>query len=149
MDALKACLLLNLEPTLDAANAAAATAALQAIDLVVVMSPFKSAAIDVADVLLPIAPFSETSGTFVNAEGRAQSFHGVVKPLGCDIAASRHWGYLILHGHNGTASTAVAASHNRVTIESGLPLHTWRSLPTCCGCRQAQPCAARCPPIQR
>ena len=37
---------------------------------------------DVADVLLPIAPFTETSGTFVNAEGRVQSFHGVVKPLG-------------------------------------------------------------------
>ena len=35
-----------------------------------------------ADVLLPIAPFTETSGTFVNAEGRVQSFHGVVKPLG-------------------------------------------------------------------
>jgi len=33
-------------------------------------------------VLLPIAPFTETAGTFVNAEGRAQSFHGVVKPLG-------------------------------------------------------------------
>jgi NADH-quinone oxidoreductase subunit G len=33
-------------------------------------------------VLLPIAPFSETAGTFVNAEGRAQSFTGVVRPLG-------------------------------------------------------------------
>jgi NADH-quinone oxidoreductase subunit G len=33
-------------------------------------------------VLLPIAPFSETPGTFVNAEGRVQSFHAVVKPLG-------------------------------------------------------------------
>ena len=34
------------------------------------------------DVLLPITPFTETSGTFVNAEGRVQGFHGVVKPLG-------------------------------------------------------------------
>jgi len=34
-----------------------------------------------ADVLLPIAPFSETSGTFVNAEGQWQSFEGVVEPL--------------------------------------------------------------------
>jgi len=33
-------------------------------------------------VLLPIAPFTETPGTFVNAEGRVQSFHAVVKPLG-------------------------------------------------------------------
>jgi NADH-quinone oxidoreductase subunit G len=32
--------------------------------------------------LLPISPFTETSGTFVNAEGRVQSFHAVVKPLG-------------------------------------------------------------------
>jgi NADH-quinone oxidoreductase subunit G len=34
------------------------------------------------DVLLPIAPFTETPGTFVNAEGCIQSFHAVVKPLG-------------------------------------------------------------------
>jgi NADH-quinone oxidoreductase subunit G len=79
---LKACLLLNIEPTLDAANAAAATAAMHAAEMVVVMSPFKTAAHDVADVLLPIAPFTETSGTFVNAEGRVQGFHGVVRPLG-------------------------------------------------------------------
>jgi NADH-quinone oxidoreductase subunit G len=31
---------------------------------------------------LPISPFTETSGSFVNAEGRIQSFHAVVKPLG-------------------------------------------------------------------
>jgi NADH-quinone oxidoreductase subunit G len=79
---LKACLLLNIEPSLDAANAAAATAAMQRAEMVVVMSPFKTAAHDVADVLLPIAPFTETSGTFVNAEGRVQGFHGVVRPLG-------------------------------------------------------------------
>ncbi|MES2101712.1 MAG: molybdopterin-dependent oxidoreductase, partial [Pseudomonadota bacterium] len=80
--ALKACVLLNVEPTLDAANAAAASAAMQAAEMVVVLTPFKSVANEFADVMLPIAPFSETSGTFVNAEGRAQSFHGVVKPLG-------------------------------------------------------------------
>ena len=51
-------------------------------EMVVAMSAFKTAAMDYADVLLPISPFSETSGTFVNAEGRGQSFHGVVKPLG-------------------------------------------------------------------
>jgi len=79
---LKACVLLNVEPTLDAADAAAASAAMRSAEMVVVMSPFKNAAHDVADVLLPIAPFTETSGSFVNAEGRVQSFHGVVKPLG-------------------------------------------------------------------
>ncbi|MEP7298153.1 MAG: NADH-quinone oxidoreductase subunit NuoG [Burkholderiales bacterium] len=79
---LKACVLLNIEPALDAANAAAASAAMNAAEMVVVLTPFKTAANEVADVLLPIAPFTETSGTFVNAEGRVQSFHGVVKPLG-------------------------------------------------------------------
>ena len=49
--------------------------------MVVTLSPFK-ANMAFSDVLLPIAPFSETAGSFVNAEGRVQSFHGVVKPLG-------------------------------------------------------------------
>jgi NADH-quinone oxidoreductase subunit G len=79
---LKACLLLNVEPDRDAANPAAAVAALQGAEMVVVLTSFRDAALDCADVLLPIAPFTETSGTFVNAEGRVQSFHGVVKPMG-------------------------------------------------------------------
>ena len=80
--ALKACLLLNVEPDRDAANPAAAVAALQGAQMVVALTSFRDAALDCADVLLPIAPFTETSGTFVNAEGRVQSFHGVVKPMG-------------------------------------------------------------------
>jgi NADH-quinone oxidoreductase subunit G len=79
---MKALLLLNTEPVLDAANAAATRAALAASGLVVALTSFKDTAADVADVMLPIAPFTETAGTFVNADGRAQSFHGVVKPLG-------------------------------------------------------------------
>lgn len=78
--ALKAVVLLNTDPVLDAANAAAAAKALDAAEMVVVLSPFKSG-IEYADVLLPIAPFTETSGSFVNAEGRLQSFVGVVRPL--------------------------------------------------------------------
>ncbi len=79
---MKALFLLNTEPVLDAADAAAARAALAASGLVVALTSFRDSAADVADVLLPIAPFTETAGTFVNAEGRVQSFHGVVKPLG-------------------------------------------------------------------
>ena len=79
---LKACLLLDVDPALDAANASAARAALEGVEMVVALTPFKTAAAELADVMLPISPFSETSGTFVNAEGRVQSFHGVVKPLG-------------------------------------------------------------------
>lgn len=78
--ALKAVVLLNTDPVLDAANTGAAAKALDAAEMVVVLSPFKSG-LEYADVLLPIAPFTETSGSFVNAEGRLQSFVGVVKPL--------------------------------------------------------------------
>jgi NADH-quinone oxidoreductase subunit G len=77
----KAYLLLNAEPELDAANPQQARAALDSAEMVVAMSAFKHG-MDFADVLLPIAPFSETAGTFVNCEGRAQSFNGTVKPLG-------------------------------------------------------------------
>ncbi|MDP1688446.1 NADH-quinone oxidoreductase subunit NuoG, partial [Hydrogenophaga sp.] len=79
---MKALLLLGVEPAFDAADAAAARTALQGAGLVVSLSPFKDANTDFADVLLPVAPFSETAGAFVNAEGRLQSFHGVVRPLG-------------------------------------------------------------------
>jgi len=78
---LKAAILLNVEPEFDAADGKKALAGLAQAEMVVSMSPFK-ANMDVADVLLPIAPFTETPGTFVNAEGRVQSFHAVVKPAG-------------------------------------------------------------------
>jgi NADH-quinone oxidoreductase subunit G len=79
---LKAYLVFDVEPTFDAADAAAADKALQGASMVVAFSSFRNAAVAGADVLLPIAPFTETSGTFVNAEGRVQGFHGVVKPRG-------------------------------------------------------------------
>ncbi|GKS82655.1 NADH-quinone oxidoreductase subunit NuoG [Acidovorax sp. SUPP1855] len=78
---LKAALLLNTEPVHDSAAGTQAAAALSGAEMVVTLSPFK-ANMEFSDVLLPIAPFTETSGTFVNAEGRLQSFHAVVKPLG-------------------------------------------------------------------
>ena len=78
---LKAVLLLNTEPEFDSAVGAGAADGLQAAQMVVTLSPFK-ANLAFSDVLLPIAPFSETPGTFVNAEGRVQSFHAVVKPRG-------------------------------------------------------------------
>jgi NADH-quinone oxidoreductase subunit G len=77
----KAYVVLHAEPALDTANPARAEKALAEADMVVVMSPFKHGA-EYADVLLPVSPFTETAGTFVSCEGRVQSFHGVVKPLG-------------------------------------------------------------------
>ena len=78
---LKAVFLLNTEPEFDSAAGAKAAAALGQAEMVVTLSPFK-ANLEFSDVLLPIAPFTETPGTFVNAEGRVQSFHAVVKPAG-------------------------------------------------------------------
>jgi NADH-quinone oxidoreductase subunit G len=79
---LKAYVLLHVEPQLDLADPLRAARALESAEMVVALTAFKSAAQAHADVMLPIAPFSETAGTFVNAEGRPQSFYGVVKPLG-------------------------------------------------------------------
>ncbi len=78
---LKAVMLLNNEPEFDSASGVRALASINAAQMVVTLSPFK-ANMSFSDVLLPIAPFTETPGTFVNAEGRVQGFHAVVKPLG-------------------------------------------------------------------
>jgi NADH-quinone oxidoreductase subunit G len=78
---LKAVILLNNEPEFDSAAGARAKTSLNTAQMVVTLSPFK-ANMSFSDVLLPIAPFTETPGTFVNAEGRVQGFHAVVKPLG-------------------------------------------------------------------
>ena len=75
---LKAAVLLGVEPGLDSA---AGGQGLVGAEMVVTLSAFKTN-MDVSDVLLPIAPFTETSGSFVNTEGRLQSFHAVVRPLG-------------------------------------------------------------------
>jgi len=78
---LKAVILLNNEPEFDSAAGIQSRASLNSAQMVVTLSPFK-ANMDFSDVLLPIAPFTETPGTFINAEGRIQSFHAVVKPRG-------------------------------------------------------------------
>jgi len=106
----KAAVLLNTEPAHDSA---AGAAGLASADMVVTLSPFKTN-LDISDVLLPIAPFSETSGSFVNAEGRLQSFHAVVRPLGETRPAwkvLRVLGNLLqLPGFDAESSQAVLAS---------------------------------------
>ncbi len=79
----KAYLLMNVEPEFDCASSAGSISALKRADFVVSLTPYRERIMEsYANVILPIGPFSETSGTFVNAEGRWQSFNGVVKPLG-------------------------------------------------------------------
>jgi len=78
----QAYVLLGVEPEFDTADGRTALAALKQAKTVVVLSSFKSAAaLEYADVLLPVSPFAETSGTFINTEGRVQSFYAVTKPL--------------------------------------------------------------------
>ncbi|MGZ8196826.1 MAG: NADH-quinone oxidoreductase subunit NuoG [Burkholderiales bacterium] len=79
---LKAYLLLGLEAELDTHDPARTLAALRQAELVVAMSPYEHRAVDYAHVMLPIGPFTETAGTFINMEGRVQSFNGCVQPLG-------------------------------------------------------------------
>ena len=78
---LKALILLNTEPEFDSSAGVGVKLALTTAQMVVTLSPFK-ANLEFSDVVLPIAPFTETPGSFVNAEGRVQGFHAVVKPLG-------------------------------------------------------------------
>ncbi len=70
------------EPERDAAMAPAAIAALKQADFVVALTAWRCWAPEYAHVILPIAPSAETAGTFVNMEGRVQSFHAVTKPRG-------------------------------------------------------------------
>lgn len=79
----KSYLLLNIEPDYDVANSAQAIAALKQAQAVIALSLYRNPVLDKhAHVILPIAPFTETSGTFVNADGKWQSFHGTAKAYG-------------------------------------------------------------------
>lgn len=75
-------ILMNVEPEFDTYNAQQSMSTIKSSDFVVSLSAYKGNVHEYADVLLPIAPFTETSGTFVNTEGLVQSFNGVVAPLG-------------------------------------------------------------------
>ncbi len=80
---LKGYVLMGVEPECDGIDPLSAIKALREAEFVVSLSAYNSDTIaSYADVVLPIGPFSETSGTFVNAEGRWQSFAAAVAPLG-------------------------------------------------------------------
>ena len=77
----QAYLLLGAEPELDCYDPQQAMSAMKQAEFVVALSPYQHQALDYAHVMLPVAPFTETSGTFVSTEGKAQSFRGLVQPL--------------------------------------------------------------------
>ena len=73
--------LLNTELEFDCAYAGDAMKVLHHAGLVVCLSPFATEAMQAyADFILPIAPFTENSGTSVNVEGLWQSFSAVTEP---------------------------------------------------------------------
>lgn len=98
---LKAYLLLGIEPELDCLDGPAVSTALPEAEFVVMMttykpSPYRTRAVEYADVWLPLAPFTETDGTYVNVEGRRQEFAAAVAPLG---EARPGWKILRMLGH--------------------------------------------------
>jgi NADH-quinone oxidoreductase subunit G len=98
---LRAWLLFGVEPEFDCLDGASAAAAMEAADFVVMLTAFKPSAyrtraVEYANVWLPLAPFTETDGTFVNAEGRAQLFAAAAPPLG---ESRPGWKILRMLGH--------------------------------------------------
>ena len=79
---LKAVVLLGAELD-DFANPQALKTTLSQAGTVVALTAFDSPEMRaLADVLLPVAPYTETSGSYVNAAGTLQSVQATVKPLG-------------------------------------------------------------------
>ncbi len=80
---LKVYLLMGIEPELDCWDGHKALQAMQGAEFVVSLTAYESETMkQYADVLLPIALFAETSGTYINVEGQSQSFTGAVPPAG-------------------------------------------------------------------
>ncbi|MDO5290152.1 MAG: NADH-quinone oxidoreductase subunit NuoG [Pseudomonadota bacterium] len=158
---LKAVLLLHCEPGLDTALP------LQGGDMVVTLSPFK-ANLDISDVLLPIAPFTETSGTFINAEGRVQSFHAVVRPLGdtrpgwkvlrvlADMLGVAQPAYessvqVLAQALGGGAPSHISAQQlsNRTSAPAAVPAPTQAPMPRPVGIYQLDGIVRRAPALQQ
>ncbi|MDH4316253.1 MAG: NADH-quinone oxidoreductase subunit NuoG [Gammaproteobacteria bacterium] len=79
---LDALLLFGIEPDLDL-GVPDAVSRLSSTGFVAALTAYDSETFrQAADLLLPIGTFAETSGTFVNCEGRWQSFSGIANPVG-------------------------------------------------------------------
>lgn len=79
----RAYVLLNTEIEADAYNPVEAIETLKKADSVVAITAYASKEmLEYADVILPVSVFTETAGSFVNIEGKLQTFNGVTKPLG-------------------------------------------------------------------
>lgn len=73
----------NVEPEYDVAYAGEALVHLKTLPVVVCATSFVTPdMLDYADVLLPIAPFTESEGTYINVAGQKQSFSAATVPFG-------------------------------------------------------------------
>ena len=94
---LKAVVMLGIEPSADLIDPQLAKVALAKAGTVIAMTAFDSPELrEVADVLLPVTPYTETSGSYVNAEGTLQTVQAAVRPLG---DARPAWKVLRVLGH--------------------------------------------------
>ena len=81
-ESLDVVLLVGIEPDLDIYSTADATGKLAGQDFVAALTAYDSEALQqAADLLLPIGTFAESAGTYINCEGRSQSFKGIANPL--------------------------------------------------------------------
>jgi NADH-quinone oxidoreductase subunit G len=106
----------GLSPDLDLFDPSRAREAIGAAEQVIACSAFRTPDLEaMADLLLPISAFAETSGTFVNAEGRWQRFQGAVAPVG---DARPGWKVLRVLGNmlelDGFAYTSARQVHDEV-----------------------------------
>lgn len=80
---LKGYFLMAVEPGFDFANPYRARQSMLAAEFVVVLSAYQNESIqDYADVILPMAPYAETSGTYINVDGTWQTVKGALAPFG-------------------------------------------------------------------
>jgi len=78
----RAYVMLHVEPLQDLPNPQQTRATLQGADTVIAMSAYTSPdLLELADVILPITPYTETVGSFVNLAGQVQTIQPSVRPL--------------------------------------------------------------------
>jgi NADH-quinone oxidoreductase subunit G len=78
----RAYVLMNLEPLMDLPNPQQTRAALTKADTVIALSAFTSPdLLELADVILPITPYTETVGTYINMAAQVQTIQPAVRPL--------------------------------------------------------------------
>ena len=78
----EAYIMMNFDPLYDYHSPKKINAALKKAKFNLAISPYISDSFKEFDVVLPMTPFTETSGTFINMEKTIQSFSAVTQPVG-------------------------------------------------------------------